>query len=131
MSKYSAWTAAFGRLLIAVIFLFSGFGKIMAPEATQAYIASAGLPLPVVGYVLAIIVEVGGGILLAVGYQARLVALIMAVFSVIAACAFHNNFADQNQLIHFLKNLCIAGGLLQVVAFGAGSLSVDGRRAPR
>jgi putative oxidoreductase len=128
MNNQSAWVAAFGRLLIAAIFLFSGFGKIVAPEATQSYIASAGLPLPMVGYVIAIIIEVGGGILLLIGYQARITALIMAIFSVFAAFSFHNNFGDQNQMIHFMKNLCIAGGLLQIVAFGAGSISIDGRR---
>ena len=129
MGNHSAWIATVGRLLIAVIFLISGFGKITAPEATQAYIASAGLPMPMVAYIVAIIVEVGGGILLVVGYQTRLVALIIAIYTIAAAFAFHNQFADQNQMIHFLKNLCIAGGLLQIVAFGAGSLSVDGRRA--
>ena len=131
MGGHSAWIAAFGRVLIAAIFLYSGFGKIMAPEGTQAYIASAGLPLPIAGYVLAIIVEVGGGLLLLIGYQTRLVALIIALYSIVAALAFHSQFADQNQLIHFMKNFCIAGGLLQIVAFGAGSMSVDARRAAR
>ena len=131
MGGNSAWVAALGRVLIAAIFLYSGFGKIMAPEGTQAYIASAGLPLPIVGYVLAVIVEVGGGLLLLIGYQTRLVALIIALYSIVAALAFHSQFADQNQLIHFMKNFCIAGGLLQIVAFGAGSMSVDARRAVR
>ena len=131
MGRHSAWIAALGRVLIAAIFLYSGFGKIMAPEGTQAYIASAGLPLPIVGYVLAVIVEVGGGLLLLIGYQTRLVALIIALYSIVAALAFHSQFADQNQLIHFMKNFCIAGGLLQIVAFGAGSMSVDARRAVR
>ena len=131
MGGNSAWVAALGRVLIAAIFLYSGFGKIMAPEGTQAYIAAAGLPLPIVGYVLAILVEVGGGLLLLIGYQTRLVALIIALYSIVAALAFHSQFADQNQLIHFMKNFCIAGGLLQIVAFGAGSMSVDARRAVR
>lgn len=131
MGNHSAGTAAFGRLLIAAIFLYSGFGKIMAPEGTQAYIAAAGLPAPMVAYVVAVVVELGGGILLVLGYQTRLVALIMAIFTVIAAIGFHRNFADQNQMVHFMKNICIAGGLLQVVAFGAGSMSVDGRRRAR
>ena len=131
MGGNSAWVAALGRVLIAAIFLYSGFGKIMAPEGTQAYIAAAGLPLPIVGYVLAILVEVGGGLLLLIGYQTRLVALIIALYSIVAALAFHSQFADQNQLIHFMKNFCIAGGLLQIVAFGAGSMSVDARRGAR
>src|SRR6201991_4257465 len=120
MGNHLASTAGVGRVLIAVRFLISGFGKIMAPEATQGYIASSGLPFPVIGYVVAIIIEVGGGILLVVGYQTRFVALALAVFTVVAAFAFHRQFADQNQMIHFLKNFCIAGGLLQIVAFGGG-----------
>jgi putative oxidoreductase len=131
MGKHSAWIAALGRILIAAVFLYSGFGKIMAPEGTQAYIASAGLPLPIVGYVLAVIIEIGGGILLVVGYQTRHVALIIAIYAIFTAFAFHNQFADQNQLVHFLKNFGIAGGLLQIVAFGAGSMSLDARRAAR
>jgi putative oxidoreductase len=118
--------AAFGRLLIAAIFLFSGTGKILAPAMTQAYIASAGLPMPVIAYLIAIAVELGGGILLVLGYRTRLVALVMAIFSVAAALGFHHNFADQNQLMHFLKNISMAGGLLQVTAFGAGAFSIDG-----
>jgi putative oxidoreductase len=118
---------AIGRLLIASIFLLSGVGKIFAPDATQAYIAAAGLPLPVVSYAIALVVEVGGGLLLLLGYRTRLAALGLAIFSLAAAVGFHHNFADQNQMIHFLKNLAIAGGLLQVVTFGAGGFSLDAR----
>ncbi|MEX2693014.1 DoxX family protein [Rhizobium mongolense] len=120
--------AAVGRLLLAIMFILSGFGKIAAPEATQGYIASVGLPLPLLSYLLAIVVEVGGGILLIVGYQARIVSLVIAAFTLATALFFHNNFADQNQMIHFLKNIAIIGGLLQVAAFGAGALSLDARR---
>ncbi|HEY4074046.1 MAG TPA: DoxX family protein [Herbaspirillum sp.] len=118
-----------GRLLIAIIFLLSGFGKITAPEATQGYIASVGMPAPLLAYIGAVIVELGGGILLLIGYRVRVVAAIMAIFTVIAALFFHHAFGDQNQMVHFLKNLAIAGGLLQVVAFGAGAFSIDSRRA--
>jgi putative oxidoreductase len=118
---------AIGRLLIAAIFLLSGVGKIFNPEGTQAYIAAAGLPLPVVSYVIALVVEVGGGLLLLLGYRTRLAALVLAVFTLLAAVGFHHNFADQNQMIHFLKNLAIAGGLLQIVTFGAGGFSLDAR----
>jgi putative oxidoreductase len=118
---------AFGRFLIAVIFLLSGVGKIFAPEATQGYIAAAGLPLPVVGYAIALLAEVGGGLLLLLGYQTRYAALGLAIFTVATAIGFHHNFADQNQMIHFLKNLAITGGLLQIFAFGPGSFSLDAR----
>jgi putative oxidoreductase len=121
--------AIVGRLLIAIIFIMSGFGKIGAPDATQGYIASAGLPAPMLAYIGAIIVELGGGILLLVGYRTRLVATIMALFTIVAGLFFHHAFGDQNQTIHFLKNLAMAGGLLQVAAFGAGAYSLDSRRA--
>ncbi|MER8476432.1 DoxX family protein [Mesorhizobium sp. M0142] len=128
MQNQTTTLAAAGRVLIAVLFLLSGLGKIAAPAMAQGYIASAGLPAPLLGYLIAIIVEVGGGVLLVIGYQTRIIALVLAGFSVAAALAFHHDLADQNQLIHFLKNIAIAGGLLQVAAFGAGSLSLDARR---
>lgn len=118
-----------GRVFLATIFLFSGLGKIAAAEPTIAYIASAGLPFPELAYLAAVLVEVGGGVLLIAGYQTRLTALALVGFSVVTAFVFHNNIADQNQLIHFLKNIALAGGLLQVVAFGAGKISVDANNA--
>ncbi|NUU42566.1 DoxX family protein [Tardiphaga robiniae] len=117
-----------GRLLLAVLFILSGIGKLAAPAATQGYIASVGLPLPLLSYLLAIVVEVGGGLLLILGYHARIVSLVMAVFTLATAVVFHSNLADQNQMIHFLKNIAITGGLLQVVAFGGGAVSLDARR---
>jgi putative oxidoreductase len=120
--------AAIGRLLLASLFLISGFSKIIAPEATQGYIASVGLPAPMLSYLAAIVVELGGGVLLVVGYRARVVSMLMAAFTVVTALFFHRHFGDQNQMIHFLKNIAIAGGLMQVAAFGAGSFSLDGRR---
>jgi putative oxidoreductase len=118
-----------GRLLIGLPFAMSGFGKLATYGATTAYIGSAGLPVPPLAYAIAVLVELGGGLLLVAGYQARSVALVLAVFSVATAAAFHSNFADQNQMIHFLKNVMMAGGLLQVVAFGAGAISLDARRS--
>jgi putative oxidoreductase len=122
-------TAALSRLLLALLFLLSGVGKFAAPAGTQAYIAAAGLPLPLLGYLIAVVVELGGGLLLVVGYQTRLVATVMALFTLATALFFHNNFADQNQMTHFLKNIAITGGLLHVAAFGAGAFSIDGWRA--
>lgn len=113
------------RVSIAAIFLLSGLAKLTAPAGTIGYIASAGLPLPEVGYAIALLVEIVGGLLLIVGYRTRTVAAALALFTVAAAIFFHNALGDQNQFIHFFKNLAIAGGLLQVVAFGAGRLSFD------
>ena len=128
MSADTRYTPLLGRILIAAIYILSGFGKLTAPAATAGYIASAGLPLPYLGVAIAIVVELIGGILLVLGYQTRIVALAMAVFTVAAAVFFHSNFADQNMFIHFFKNIAMAGGLAQVVAFGAGALSLDARR---
>ncbi|MDY0961459.1 MULTISPECIES: DoxX family protein [Massilia] len=123
---------AIGRILMAAIFVFSGIGKALAPEATLGYIQSVGLPFASLALVGAIAVEIGGGALLVLGYKTRLVAAGLAVFSLVTAFVFHNAISDQNQLIHLLKNVAMAGGLLQVVAFGAGAYSLDaavGRKA--
>ena len=119
--------ALIGRLLLAAMFILSGFGKLGDPSGTIGYIASAGLPLPPVAYAIALVVEIGAGILLVLGYQARWVALILAAFTLASAIGFHTDFADQNQMIHFMKNLAITGGFLQIAAFGAGAFSLDGR----
>lgn len=124
----TATVAALGRVLLAVLFILSGIGKLAAPAATQGYIASAGLPFPLLVYLITIAVEIGGGALLIVGFQTRIVAVVIALFTLAAAVIFHRDFADQNQMIHFLKNLAITGGLLQVAAFGAGAWSLDARK---
>jgi putative oxidoreductase len=116
-----------GRLLIGVPFAMSGLSKLAAYGKTTAFIAAAGLPVPPLAYAVAVALELGGGLLLVAGYQARLVAAALAVFSIATAAAFHNNFADQNQMVHFLKDVMIAGGLLQIAAFGAGAFSLDNR----
>lgn len=118
---------AIGRILMATIFVFSGVGKALAPEATLGYIESVGLPFASLALIGAIAIEVGGGALLALGYRTRLVAAALAAFSLVTAFVFHNAIGDQNQLIHLLKNFAMAGGLLQVAAFGAGAFSVDAR----
>ena len=127
MTPSTSFAPAFGRLLLAILFLLSGLSKIAAPDATIGYIGMVGLPVPQLGYLIALIVEIGGGLLLVAGFQTRIVALALAVFTLVGALAFHNDFADQNQMIHFLKNIAITGGLLQVASFGAGSFSLDAR----
>lgn len=124
-----------GRLLIGLPFVMSGLGKLAAYGATTQMIGAVGLPAPPLAFAVAVVVELGGGLLLIAGFQARAVAAALALFAVVAAVSFHNNFADQNQMFHFLKNLMIAGGLLQIAGFGAGAVSVDnslskGREAP-
>ncbi|WP_395676128.1 DoxX family protein [Inquilinus sp.] len=127
MTPSTSFASAFGRLLLAILFLLSGVSKIAAPGAIIGYIGAVGLPAPQFAYAVALVVEIGGGLLLVAGFQTRIVALVLAVFTVVAALAFHHDFADQNQMIHFLKNIAITGGLIQVASFGAGSFSLDAR----
>ena len=123
----TSYLAFAGRLLIGVPFAMSGLSKLAAYGATTAMIGAVGLPVPPLAFAVAVAVELGGGLLLIAGFQTRIVAIALAVFSFATALSFHSNFADQNQMIHFLKNVMMAGGLLQVVAFGAGSFSIDSR----
>jgi len=116
------------RILMAAIFVMSGIGKIANPAATIGYISAMGLPFPQLGLAAAIGVEVAGGLLLVAGLYTRPVALVLAAFSIVTGLIFHSAIADQNQTIHLMKNFAMAGGLLQIAAFGAGSLSLDARR---
>jgi putative oxidoreductase len=120
---------AVGRLLISTIFILSGLSKLAAPAATIGYIQSVGLPLPAVAFALSAFIEIVGGITLLLGYRTRIAAAVLFVFALATAAFFHSHFADQNQFIHFFKNVAIAGGLLNVVAFGGGRISLDGRRS--
>jgi putative oxidoreductase len=122
--------ALLGRILLALIFITSGFGKITGFEGTVGYIASKGLPLPQLGAIVAIIVEMGGSILLVIGYKARWAALALAIFTLAAAIFFHNYWAVEaaekmGQQINFWKNISMAGGMLMVFAHGPGRYSVD------
>jgi putative oxidoreductase len=116
-----------GRILIGAPFVMSGLGKLGSYAATVGFIAAVGLPVPPLAFIVAVLTELGGGLLLLSGYRARVVSLAMAVFCVVTAIFFHHNFADQNQMIHFLKNVMMAGGLLQIAYFGAGAFSLDAR----
>lgn len=122
--------ALVGRLMVAYLFIPAGIGKLMGFAGTVGYITSAGLPLPQVGAVIAIIVELGLGIALLLGFKTRIVAIAMAVFTVAAALFFHKFWAVPDamkmmQTINFNKNIAIAGGLLVIAAFGPGRLSID------
>ena len=113
------------RILMAQIFLLAGLSKIGAYAGTQAYMDSMGVPGALLPLVIAL--EVGGGIALIVGFQTRWVALGLAGFSAVSAVIFHANFADQMQMIMFMKNWAIAGGLVLLAAHGAGHFSLDNR----
>lgn len=129
-----ALLAPIGRLLLAVLFISSGIGKLGDVTGTAAYIASHGLPLAGVITVMVIGLEIGAGIALVVGYHARLAAFLLAGFTLIAAIIFHAYWAvpaDQAyiQQLLFMKNISIAGGLLMLVALGAGAYSWDARQS--
>jgi putative oxidoreductase len=125
----SAFLPLAGRILMAAIFVMSGIGKIANPSGTLGYINAMGLPFPELALAGAIGIEVVGGLLLIAGLYTRPVALALAAFSIVTGLVFHSAIADQNQMIHLMKNLAMAGGLLQIAAFGAGSLSLDARRS--
>lgn len=122
------------RVLLALMFLFAGIEKFTGLDGTAGYIASAGLPMPKLLALGAGVVEVLGSLLLIVGWQARWAALALAGFTLLASFFFHNFWAlpqDQQmtQMLFFFKNIAAIGGLLMVYAFGAGSISLDQRRA--
>jgi putative oxidoreductase len=131
MSHSTRFLPFVGRVLVGGIFLLSGLTKIPAYAGVTAAISAAGLPFAPLGFAVALVVEIGLGSLLVLGYRTRAVALGLALWCVVTAVFFHHNFADQNVMIHFLKNLMIAGGLLQIVHFGAGAVSLDSRRAQK
>lgn len=122
-----------GRLLLALLFLPAGIAKITGFAGTVGYIASVGLPLPALGAVIAIVVEIVGGVALIAGFGTRIAALILALFTLAASFFFHAYWsvpADQQfvtQLL-FMKNIAVVGGLLTLSAWGAGAWSVDARR---
>jgi len=113
------------RLLMAQLFIISGWQKLTGFSGTEAYFTQMGIPLAGVVTPLVILIELGGGLALLSGFKTRWVAAVMAAFTVGSALIAHTNFADPNQAINFMKNLSIAGGLLWFMRNGAGSASVD------
>jgi len=120
-------TEASGRVLLAVLFLLSGIGKVGAYSATGAYMSAFGVPSALLPVVIA--TEVLGALAIILGWKARVAGFLLAGFCLLTASIFHHNLADQTQLVHFFKDLGLAGGLLLLVANGAGPLSLDRRFA--
>lgn len=121
-----------GRLLLALLFLPAGINKVTGFAGTVGYIASAGLPLPTLGAIIALVVEIAGGLALIAGFGTRLAALVLAVFTLVASFFFHAYWAVPaaqqfvTQLL-FMKNMAVVGGLLTLAAWGAGAWSLDAR----
>ena len=121
-------TILLGRILLSVIFLLSGFGKLTAIAGTAGYFGSLGLPMPTVTAIAVGLIEFIGGLAILVGFRTRIAAWVLAIFTVASALIAHTGWADQMQMISFMKNLAIAGGFLVLASSGAGALSVDARR---
>jgi putative oxidoreductase len=120
-----------GRVLLALIFIMSGYGKITGWPGVVGAVEAKGLPIPMLFGAGAILAELGGGLLVALGFKARLGALMLIIFTVVTTIVFHNFWAyegpdRQMQMINFMKNLSMTGGLLLVLGYGAGPLSIDG-----
>ena len=113
------------RILLSVLFLWSAFNKIINPAGTHQYMTANGLPLVGLLYLATIAVELGGGLSVLLGYKVRWGAIALAIFLIPATLIFHTNFADQIQQIMFMKNLAIFGGLLMIIQYGAGRISLD------
>lgn len=116
------------RVLLSVMFIMAGLQKFTAIDGTAGYIGSVGLPAPVALAWLSAIFETLAGIAILIGFQTRIAAIFLALFCLFTALMFHFDFADQVQMLFFMKNVTIAGGFLALFASGPGSISVDARR---
>jgi putative oxidoreductase len=121
------WVILLSRVLMAAIFIHGGFGKAMNPSGTMAMLAHDNLPMPGIAYAVTLLVEIGAGIAFLLGWKGKAAALVLAIWCVATALVAHRNFGDAGQLIHFYKNMCMAGGFLQVFVYGTGAFSLDRR----
>jgi putative oxidoreductase len=129
MNSLNDGAALLGRLLLSVIFILSGVQKLTDFNGTIAFVGAEGLPVPILAAIVAVVVECVGGILLIIGYQTRLTGIVLAVWCIATALVAHSDFSNPDQMINFLKNVAMAGGFLQLVAFGAGAWGIDGRHS--
>lgn len=128
MQHYEAALSLGGRLLLAALFLWAGLHKIFNPVGTQQYMAAYGLTLGTMFlFLAATVVEVGGGIALAIGHSTREATALLVLFMVMVTGVFHTHLVDPNQVIHFAKNIAITGGLFYVLAYGPGASNVGGQ----
>ena len=123
MDKLQELSAPIGRLFLSMIFIFSGFTKVIGYAATQGYMESMGVPGMLLPLVIAL--ELFGGIAILLGFKARLIALLFVGFNIISALLFHQFWIDESQMNPFMKNIAIAGGFLMIFAHGAGAYSID------
>jgi putative oxidoreductase len=122
----SGYLTLIGRVFLGLMFLVSGINKIVDPQGTQQYMTMMGMTwMTTVFYVGAVAIEVGGSLSLLLGYHAKAGAWVLFLFMIPTTLIFHTNFGDPNQIIHFLKNVSIMGGLLYGAQYGAGRYSMD------
>ena len=127
IEKYSDQAALIGRILYSLTFLLFGLGKIIGYSGSAGYMSSLGLPAPSLVVLLAIIIEVGGGLLMLVGYQTRIVSLGLGIYVLLSALIAHSQLGDPDHFLLFMKNMAIAGGSLAFFAFGGGAYSLDAK----
>ena len=124
-TRLQAPAMAIARVLMALIFILSGLSKLGAADAVRGYMEAMGVPGALLWPTIAF--EIGAGVLVALGYRTRVIALLLAGFCLVTAAVFHHQFTDQIQMIMFLKNVAMAGGFLLLAAVGSGSLSLDAK----
>lgn len=136
MDNLKTYLAPVGRLLLSSLFIWAGYHKLIDPSGNAQYFASVHIPVPDVAVWVVIIIELIGGLAILVGFKTRWAAVVLAIFCLVTAFGVHlvsamnsEGMAQVNQMVHFYKNLVMAGGFLYVVAYGAGTLSVDGPAA--
>jgi putative oxidoreductase len=127
MDNLKTYVPPLGRLLMSSLFIWDGIGQLRSPTASAQYFASVHVPLPDVAIWISIIIHLLGGLALLVGFKTRWAAVLLALVSLGTAFGVHLQIGDQDNIIHFYKNLVMTGGFLYVIAFGAGALSIDGR----
>ncbi|MBS3647405.1 DoxX family protein [Pseudaminobacter sp. 19-2017] len=127
-STGAAAVLVLGRLLISAMYIMAGFSKLTAISGTAQWFGSIGLPAPTLVAIGVGLVELVGGLAILIGFQTRIAAVVLALFTVAATLIAHTNFADMSQMLFFQKNLAITGGFLILAVFGPGALSIDARR---
>ena len=127
MDNLKTYLPPLGRLLMSSLFIWDGIRQLRSPSVFAQYFASVHVPLPNVAIWISIPIHLPGGIAVLVGFKTRLAAALLALLSVGTAFGVHLPIGDQDNMIHFYKNLVMAGGFLYVIAFGAGAVSIDGK----